>query len=444
MSSIISSTTSIRNTPTQFSYDSETVNQNNANTTNVINSTANHRNNNDRQHSNTSVEAINGTTSVVTTKISTDDTLSSSPSSSYTSNNYTNSNNTNVQVSTNISGIRSNDNNNKKITVIQTPKKEQEKETISPTQVKWGSEQIIKDDNLTKENANSNDNNNNNNNNNNNSNNNNIDEKSDTIEPDFDYKFDSQKIVTLSTDKLIQMLTALLEKIINSNDRLNHNNGSSLDLINNNDPETNSLINSIVSFKGKHVPQIGLEQYFHRIQKYCPTTNDVFLSLLIYFDRISKKCNSKLQDAIITNEKQEEPSDHEQNHLDNNSLVETEDKELLRNGEKCIEDHVPTTTNDTDNNQQQTFVMDSYNIHRLIIAGITVSTKFFSDFFYSNSRYARVGGISLKEMNHLELQFLVLCDFEMLISVEEMERYANLLYRFWDSDNNNNASSNTD
>ena len=247
------------------------------------------------------------------------------------------------------------------------------------------------------------------------------------------------------------MLTALLEKIINSNDRLNHNsNSSSLNLIDNNDdPETNSLINSIISFKGKHVPQIGLEQYFHRIQKYCPTTNDVFLSLLIYFDRISKKCNSKLQEAMNAKEQQQqqqqqETSDHEQNHLNDNSLVETEDKELLHKGEKCAEDHEPA--NKTNENQQPTFVMDSYNIHRLIIAGITVSTKFFSDFFYSNSRYGRVGGISLKEMNHLELQFLVLCDFELLISVEEMERYANLLYRFWESDNNNNnnASSNTD
>lgn len=434
MSSIVSSTTSMRNTPTQFAYDSETVDNNNTN--NVISKENNNRTNSNRQHTTTSIEAINGTTSVVTTKISTDDTLSSSPSS-YTSNNYTNSN-------TNVTGIRPNDNNNnnnnKKTIVIQTPKREKETETVSPTQIRWGDENIIKENNITKENTDNDNNNDINNNHNNNT------EKSDTIEPDFEYKFDSQKIVTLSTDKLIQMLTALLEKIINSNDRLNHNsNSSSLNLIDNNDdPETNSLINSIISFKGKHVPQIGLEQYFHRIQKYCPTTNDVFLSLLIYFDRISKKCNSKLQEAMTTKEQQqeEETSDHEQNHLDNNSLIETEDKELLYKGEKCAEDHEPT--NETNENQQQTFVMDSYNIHRLIIAGVTVSTKFFSDFFYSNSRYARVGGISLKEMNHLELQFLVLCDFEMLISVEEMERYANLLYRFWDSDNNNNASSNTD
>lgn len=83
---------------------------------------------------------------------------------------------------------------------------------------------------------------------------------------------------------------------------------------------------------------------------------------------------------------------------------------------------------------QQLFVMDSHNIHRLIIAAITVSTKFISDFFYSNSRYARVGGISLQELNHLELQFLILCDFRLIISVEELQRYADLLYKFWDKE----------
>lgn len=38
----------------------------------------------------------------------------------------------------------------------------------------------------------------------------------------------------------------------------------------------------------------------------------------------------------------------------------------------------------------RTFVIDSYNIHRLVIAGVTVASKFFSDVFYTNSRYAKV------------------------------------------------------
>lgn len=36
------------------------------------------------------------------------------------------------------------------------------------------------------------------------------------------------------------------------------------------------------------------------------------------------------------------------------------------------------------------FAIDSYNVHRLVIAGVTVASKFFSDVFYTNSRYAKV------------------------------------------------------
>ena len=37
-----------------------------------------------------------------------------------------------------------------------------------------------------------------------------------------------------------------------------------------------------------------------------------------------------------------------------------------------------------------TFTIDSFNVHRLVITTIAVATKFFSDQFYTNSRYARV------------------------------------------------------
>lgn len=192
-------------------------------------------------------------------------------------------------------------------------------------------------------------------------------------------------IAEFPTDKLLEMLTALLNKIIKSNDDIDGSKGEAdtdmASLLNGqHTPEKEKYLKSILGFKGKHVPQISLYQYFQRIQKYCPTTNDVFLSLLVYFDRISKRCNAA-----------------------------------------------------DDDSGKQLFVMDSYNIHRLVIAGVTVCTKFFSDFFYSNNRYARVGGISLQELNHLEIQFLILCDFELLIPVDKLQRYANLLLRFWNN-----------
>ncbi|EEB97890.1 hypothetical protein MPER_02696 [Moniliophthora perniciosa FA553] len=78
----------------------------------------------------------------------------------------------------------------------------------------------------------------------------------------------------------------------------------------------------------------------------------------------------------------------------------------------------------------RTFVIDSYNIHRLVIAGVTVASKFFSDVFYTNSRYAKVGGLPLAELNQLELQFLLLNDFRLVIPKDEMQRYAEQLILF--------------
>lgn len=224
-------------------------------------------------------------------------------------------------------------------------------------------------------------------------------------------KLENLDIALFPTDRLLEMLTALLDKIVKSNDKLVDTNFLHQQQQEHSNTTTDNCLRSVLSFRGKHIPQISLEHYFQRIQKYCPTSNDVFLSLLVYFDRISRKCNS---------------NSHRRHDSTSTDINENNNYESERNNSKQAQNsHQPTPT------LQQQFVMDSHNIHRLIIAGTTVSTKFFSDFFYSNSRYARVGGISLQELNYLELQFLILCDFELLISVNELQRYADLLYRFW-------------
>jgi hypothetical protein len=51
----------------------------------------------------------------------------------------------------------------------------------------------------------------------------------------------------------------------------------------------------------------------------------------------------------------------------------------------------PTVNPQLDEDQlSHFFVVDSFNIHRLVIAGVTCASKFFSDVFYTNSRYAKV------------------------------------------------------
>ena len=40
------------------------------------------------------------------------------------------------------------------------------------------------------------------------------------------------------------------------------------------------------------------------------------------------------------------------------------------------------------------FVINSLNVHRLLITAIMLASKFFDDVYYNNAYYARVGGIS--------------------------------------------------
>lgn len=43
----------------------------------------------------------------------------------------------------------------------------------------------------------------------------------------------------------------------------------------------------------------------------------------------------------------------------------------------------------------------------------------------------QVGGLPLVELNHLEMQFLLLNDFRLAVPVEELEAYATMLVEFY-------------
>ncbi|KAF9432949.1 hypothetical protein BGZ76_010101 [Entomortierella beljakovae] len=76
------------------------------------------------------------------------------------------------------------------------------------------------------------------------------------------------------------------------------------------------------------------------------------------------------------------------------------------------------------------FRINSFNVHRLLITCTMVAAKFTSDHFYSNARYAKVGGLSLLELNQLELEFLFTMRFELNVKVEELQKVGNALLRF--------------
>ena len=142
--------------------------------------------------------------------------------------------------------------------------------------------------------------------------------------------FDLAKYPTVDT---IRLLASLLERMTIANDLLNKQQQQQPQQQRRASLQQQQQTPAYTRFHARLVPSIDIYSYLSRILKYCPCANECFLSLLVYFDRMSK-----------------------------NSLALT----------------------------GRPFTIDSFNIHRLIIAGVMVSSKFFSDVFYTNTRYAKV------------------------------------------------------
>ena len=57
-----------------------------------------------------------------------------------------------------------------------------------------------------------------------------------------------------------------------------------------------------------------------------------------------------------------------------------------------------------------------------------VAAKFYDDCFYNNELYAKVGGVSMDELNELELEFVFLIGFSLIVPVDEYQKLHNNLY----------------
>ena len=67
------------------------------------------------------------------------------------------------------------------------------------------------------------------------------------------------------------------------------------------------------------------------------------------------------------------------------------------------------------------FEFDLLMLHRFVAAIICVASKFNSDYFYSNSYYAKVCGVTGTEMNLLEVEFLLLMEWNVIYTVDDVE-----------------------
>ncbi|KAK3641336.1 cyclin-like protein interacting with PHO85 [Elasticomyces elasticus] len=269
------------------------------------------------------------------------------------------------------------------------------------------------------------------------------------------------EISDMKVEHIIEMVAGLLTKITTTNDQQHehlHRQPAHLEHAPHLTPQTSSVL----AFHGKNVPSITILSYLSRINKYCPTSYEVFLSLLVYFDRMTERVNAgPMQSLREANQQAFEQNGSGSSSTE--SLAADKMEDVTSNAPQTAQTATPPPSGSMETAVQQNtpgtphsrpqqhdspgipaepslldtpnlshfFVVDSFNIHRLVIAGVTCASKFFSDIFYTNSRYAKVGGLPLQELNHLELQFLLLNDFRLSIPVEEIEAYGTMLVEFY-------------
>ncbi|KAJ1927684.1 Pho80p cyclin, partial [Linderina pennispora] len=76
-----------------------------------------------------------------------------------------------------------------------------------------------------------------------------------------------------------------------------------------------------------------------------------------------------------------------------------------------------------------TFTISSLTVHRFIIAAGTVAIKTLCDAYCTNLHYAKVGGISLHELNALEVELLDMMGWHLVATQEQLVQYYNTLVR---------------
>lgn len=216
------------------------------------------------------------------------------------------------------------------------------------------------------------------------------------------------EISAMPVADIIEMVAGLLTKITTTNDRQHEHLHKHIP-----HPEGATGLSqqstSVLAFHGKNVPSITILSYLSRIHKYCPTTYEVFLSLLVYFDRMTEMVNSGSLRSVRDHEALSMPTSPTANRRSPSaphspaavrspaSTVSSATSSEIADGMTSSPPaadrpapHPPPTSDEEAYDLSHFFVVDSFNIHRLVIAGVTCASKFFSDVFYTNSRYAKV------------------------------------------------------
>eukprot|EP00744_Colponema_vietnamica_P001029 GILI01001759.1.p1 GENE.GILI01001759.1~~GILI01001759.1.p1 ORF type:complete len:222 (-),score=39.15 GILI01001759.1:177-842(-) len=121
----------------------------------------------------------------------------------------------------------------------------------------------------------------------------------------------------------------------------------------------------VTKFHALSAPGISIKDYLTRMAKYAGCSTECFVFALVYLDRIAKR--------------------------------------------------------------HPNFIVNSLNVHRLLITSVMLAAKSWDDQYYNNAYYAKVGGVPTSELNGLEVEMLKLLNFRTHVRASSFEQYRNEL-----------------
>jgi len=157
--------------------------------------------------------------------------------------------------------------------------------------------------------------------------------------------------------------------------------------------QPNQQSQQITAYDGLAAPSYTFEKYLQRIARYTAPAPIYFVIAFIYMDRIAATPRS----------------------------------EFARRFGKATKSSIYAMGGPGKDPQLQNLIqwwedrlyLSDLNLHRLFLSCLVVAIKFWSDNFYDNNVYGRVGGVSAEEMLSLELSTLVWLDFKLLIDDDD-------------------------
>ena len=63
----------------------------------------------------------------------------------------------------------------------------------------------------------------------------------------------------------------------------------------------------------------------------------------------------------------------------------------------------------------------------MFFGSVVVATKFNEDKYYSNSYYAKIGGMELEQLNEVEMEFVIGINFDLFVEAKIFDKYESTL-----------------